>query len=268
MHNQIVKLPTTNHVILWDIGDTLLVVNNRKVIKEFGLFTLGAYYLSYLLHSSDKHSSFKNHLEQLFLNMLGNVPSPFGSPGYAGSSINKPVPPIQQDFLLGKLSGHEAMELIDRWINTHPHAFTNRYQRSIFRISCHLFFEHYEDMLTYGPLFKLFKAAYLATDAQGNRRNTNIILSNWERDIGRLKQNFPEIFSYSSAQIFSGVEDTTKPKLALFELAQKEIPNNPHVLWFLVDDQEINRLAAAKENIIPIAPDEAEMVFKQYELIN
>lgn len=260
----------THHVILWDIGDTLLVVDGRKAFREFGYFNLSAYFLTYLLKKwtkGGKHASFKDHIEDLFLQTLAKIPSPFGSPGYDFHGKSKPVPPIQQDFLLGKLSGHEAVELIHRWMHTHPEAFESRLERSIFRKCCNLFFENYEDMLKYSPLFQLFEAAYLATDANGERLNTNIILSNWERDVSKLKDYFPGIFEYSSAQIISGIEDLTKPQLALFERAKEEFPKLVHFPWFLVDDQEANRQAAARENITPIAPSEAKKAFKAYGLI-
>lgn len=271
-HAETIQLPIPKHVIMWDIGDTLLIVDRHKAVKEFGYFNMGVYYLSYLLRRWDpthKRLSFQDHLEDLFLRTLCKIPSPFGSPGCDVSTPgNKLVPPIQQDFLLGKLTGHEAVELVNRWIDAHSDEFTSSYQKSVFRTSCHLFFEKYEGMLKYSPLFALFKAAYLATDAQGNRINTNIIVSNWERDISRLKTNFPEIFAYSDAQIFSGIEDLAKPKPALFERAKQKFPDLLHLPWFLVDDQEGNREAASKLNITPIDPKEAKSAFNTYNLLS
>ncbi len=283
VNEAILKAPTTKRVILWDIGGTLLTVDSQKALKEFGYFNMFAYLMSYLLNKlyrlfnkqndtvacAQNSVGFKQHLEDLFTCILAKIPSPLATPEYKHLQFNHTeTPPIQRDYLLGKLTGHEALELIDEWISKHSDAFTDRFQKSVFRTACRLYFNNYDEMLTYTPLIKLFRRAYQATNAQGERLNTNIIVSNWPRDIHILKEQFSDIFKYSDAQIISGVEDLAKPHPAIFKRAREMYPEKQHLPWFLIDDQLENRQAAEQENIIPIDPKKAFAAFRKYGLLN
>ncbi len=279
----------TPKVLIWDLGDTLLKVDTAKALKQFGNVNMPAYMATFLMarcwHNvtckimgkSERPdlADFKNHMKELFLNTLSQIPSgsydenkkftPFEQPSYETfGSDGKPLPPVQRDYLIGKLNSNAALKLIDDWIAVNPNKFAHKLQRSIFRANCDLYFAHYVDCCKYTKLYDLFKKCYEAKDEQGNRLYTNAILSNWQADLEPLRKKFPEIFAYSDMQVFSGVTGLSKPHPTLFEMIRKKFDDKHDLQWLFIDDIEGN-IKAAPKYITGVLVDNVDRAHKELE---
>ncbi len=269
--------------VRWDLGDTLLKVDGTKCLKYFGYVNMPAYMAAYELSKGwntvssfwseqEQKPSFKEHMKQLFLTNLSKIPSKFEAPDYEILGVNnEPVPPLQRDYLLGKLSGPQVMESIDIWIAANASKFTSGLQASIFRAQCDMYFNHYEEVNKYNPeLIILFKLCHQATNSQGTRIYTNIICSNWPKHAAILKAQFPDIFEYSDMQLFSGEMGLAKPHVAFYTTIPQRVNAESSSLiatgeinssnGFIVDDQQNNLTAASKYNVIGLDANDPKAV--------
>lgn len=243
--------------IYWDLSETLLSVNNNKAIAYFAFSKMPLYMASYMVANSCGLAGFREHMKYFFLDTLALVPSPFDAPDYEIiGALDRPLPPLQRDFLLGKLNGKQALALIDAWIENNKHIFKNDLQASIFQLNCRMYFFDFEEMLVYTDLLDQFKRCYEAKDAQGNRKYLNIIFANWAQSrVKSLHQKFPELFAYSDLQILSGIEGIAIPQPALFDLVTAKFPNLQ--TGYYIDDSECHLEVAKSHNLIPVPASQA-----------
>ncbi len=266
--------------VRWDLGDTLLKVDGTKCLKFLGRFNMPAYMASYLIaqgwakskkalcswwykqEDQQDRPSVKDHMKELFKNTLTKIASPCQAPDYEILGMdNLPLPALQRDYLLGKLSGENVMELVDAWIAKNPEQFAHKLQSSIFRAQMNMYFNHYEEVNKYNPkLFELFKMCHEAHDADGNRLFTNIICSNWPKGhVETLKAQFPELFKYSDMQLISGEMGVAKPHAAMYQTVPEEIPKGASN-GFIVDDQQNNLTCATQYNVVGLDANNVEAV--------
>lgn len=247
--------------IYWDLSETLLSINNNKAIAYFTFSKMPLYMASYLVANSCGLAAFREHMKHFFLDTLAQVPSPFAAPDYEIiGALDRPLPPLQRDFLLGKIDGHQALAIVDSWVGCNKSKFKNDLQASVFQLNCRMYFFDFEEMLVYTDLLDLFKRCYEAKDEQGNRKYVNIIFANWARSRAKsLQKKFPDLFAYSDLQILSGAEGIAVPQPALFDKVNQKFPNLQK--GYYIDDSERHLEVAESHNLIPIPASKAQELF-------
>ncbi len=257
-------------VIIWDVGETLIKADKGKIFWHFGALEISKYMLGYCIRNGVGITGFSEHMKDLFLSTLSKIPSPWQgiTPNYETLGIDgKPMPTLQRDFLLGRVSSNQAIEIVEEWVKNNRKYFNSKAQIKLFKKSIKLYFEPANVKLQkYTPCMELLKKCYLAVDNQGNRINKCVILSNWAPDgVPELKKEFPDIFKYSDIQIFSGLEDEMKPSSRLFEKCKLLYPNEKE--WFFIDDQKENLEAALNFGIYGAHPLSAGIMLQSNNII-
>jgi len=260
-------------VVIWDIGETILKTNNTSAaFNHFGVFNTMSYMFSFFNKNGISMNNFKTHMKDFFLDTLSLIPSPCKSTkskSNAKGVTGKPLPALQRDYLLGEINSKQVLNSVTKWVKKNKKHFTSKKQREIFVKMVELYFDPVINIKNqkYTHCLDLLKKAYEAKDANGKRKNTCIILSNWPKDsLDGLRSNFKEIFEYSDMQLFSCNEKLLKPAPDFFELCLFFKQNKNDVCVF-IDDQEDNRQSAQELGIIAVHPDNAEKTLKQYSVI-
>lgn len=261
---------TKSTIVIWDIGGTLLTTSFRSSFPQMGMLNTSAYVLDFLFKNKLNYKKIEPHMKDLFLDTLALIPCKLNNPDNGALTITgKPIPALLRENLLGTLPGKQALEIIDVWIKANKSHFKSKKQKIVFEKASLICFDPETHMKTlkYLKHIELFKECYLAIDANGKKKNTCIILSNWSADkLDLLKKNFKEIFQYSDAQVFSCQEKLLKPADKLFKkcLVHKK---NKHEKVIFIDDQEENRKAAENYGIIAVHPNDAQKTLKLHSII-
>lgn len=257
-------------VIIWDIGDTLLTTDVISSAKQLGPLNTISYMFDFFIENGISFKKLKLHMQDLFLDTLALIPCHLNNYDYGAKTIKeKPLPALLRENLLGTLSGQEALDIANIWIENNKDYFKNEKQRKIFERTLKMYFdpEIFIKNQKYTQHIDLLKKCYEAKDRNGKRKNICIILSNWSTsNLEPLKNNFKKIFEYSDQQIFSCQEQLLKPSPILFKKCLN-FKNEKHKRCIYIDDQQENITNAKKYGIISIHPDIAQQILKRYSII-
>lgn len=263
-------------IIIWDLHDTLTTIKKSEYLSYIGKKEITKFYFQNLIEGNcgsffHRLFDFGTHIKCFYLTTLSQIPSPYKRPEYIMKDpTGMELPPLLQDFMLGKMSAKEIIAIGDDWIAKNENYFISEREKNIFQSIFHVNFdpEIYMNCNCTTKYFPLFKKAFKKRDKNGYRKNKCIILSNWAKEwIPLLKNKFPEIYKYSDYQIFSCNEDCAKPCPSIYKKCLSLYPECKNEPCIFFDDQEENRQAAEKLGIISVHPEKAEKTLKYYRAI-
>lgn len=263
-------------VIIWDIGDTLLTRSSSKYLSLLGKKEMTKFYFHNLAEGKSgsffhRMFNFGDDIKFFYLNTLSKIASPYQRPDYQMKDPSGIVlPPLLQDLMLGRISAKDAIKIVDKWILDNEKKFKSEKEMNVFSKIFHLNFdpELFMSCNCYTIYMPLLKKAYYQVDKNGKRKNKCIILSNWAKEwIPLMKKQFPEIFKYTDAQIFSCDENCAKPCSKIYKKCLSLFPEKKDEPWILIDDQKENRDAARLQNIKAVHPKKAEKTLRNLRLI-
>lgn len=265
-------------VIFWDVNGTLTDVNNGAVFfRHVGIPSTLA-----CLATFSWQFPFENpvrHMQQRFLETVNQVPCDRCTDYciYSDDGITQ-LPALLHNYMLGAITYEEAQKVWFEWVNNNPNFFINRFDRDFickaFEVSFNpeVFVSFNQEL----PTVNLLAQCAQQTDAQGNKKNVCIILSNWSADaVQTFKKRFADsIMKHIDACIFSGEIHCAKPDRSFYDYVYDFVAQNyPEQLsqkWFFFDDQAINLQKASLfigRSLFCALPQNAEAILKQQQVI-
>jgi len=223
--------------IIFDLGDVLVQKNSLWAAWEIGLTRFIGIYNPF----KTKKILFK------FFHSL--EPLGEGTPHAYHNSIL--LPQIMCDYLTGKKSSHQILDLIEDSLDKYPDLFQNSRQKKLIRSISRTIFTPKRLAKIITPVKKgvnLLKKLHQQEDATGNRKHKIYILSNWDPESFFYLHNskkLKKLFSYCDDIFISGYMGIMKPDPRAFEyLFEKCYINPDHELTVYIDDQRTNIKAA------------------------
>lgn len=259
-------------IFLIDVGQTLITLKKNKSIQSVLSWDTIGYFLKTLFTSRFK---LKSHITDFYLDTLAKVPSPIES-NYAVIGYNgKLMAPLQQSSMEGRISQKECMEIVNKWLESNPNEFANKTELILFKKIFNFNFDTntFINAWQYTETINLLERLYNERDANGKRKNICIILSNQPAEfVPPMKINFPKIFQFSDAQVFSCFEGLVKPHPELFRICLSLCPARSYKVCFFIDDEQQNLDAAKTINIddfrvLGIHPNQVNTELKKIGII-
>lgn len=259
-------------IFLIDVGQTLITLKTNKSIRSVLSWDTIGYFVKSLFTSRFK---LKSHITDFYLDTLAKVSSPVES-HYAVIGYNgKPMAPLQQSWMEGRISEKECIDIVNTWIESNQNEFANKSELVLFKKIFNFNFDtnNFINAWQYTEVINLLEKLYNERDTNGKRKNICIILSNQPTEIIPLmKINFPKIFQFSDAQVFSCFEGLVKPHPELFRLCLSLCPTKSYKVCFFIDDEQQNLDAAKTINIddfrvLGIHPNQVNTELKKIGII-
>jgi len=232
--NPIISKPAIGkdkYYVFFDLGDVLLESDHLKAFMD----NKGTF-IKYLF----KHGVPSSHYlkRRMFELMDYQTKLPRGT----AVNDNMPMPQIMCDWLKGKVSSQELVDIVTNIQVNDPFFKSKKEAQVLISMVKQMLPENLVNIHRTTKLLKTFQAC-CKHDA-----NRVCILSNWDSSsLQLLKAKFPEIFSQINDKqiIFSGELGCNKPDPIIYALAANQVGVHPcHCI--LIDDQAINVQAARK----------------------
>ena len=279
-------------VIFFDLGDTLIKIEQSKVNKHIGFKNIVSELLR-LEFSQLYHFNFsanpKKHFINIFFKGLNAIkyelPVSVDYEMYSNDGVT-PLPHFMRDTMLGYFTYQTAKPLCDTMLQENPKLFGSENQKTIFLNMFELAFNPhvFASTQTATKLTKTLAQCAKKVDENGNKKHVCIILSNWTKDnIPLFKKQFAqEIMTYIDDCVFSCDGFGGKPGKNIYQycydLVKMQYPDQMTKPWFFLDDQKINGdgfkafIESIDNRIKPILfwahPKQAHTLLKKHGVIN
>lgn len=234
--------------LLWDLGNTLIKIDEFAFARQMGLTDLIIYCLST-----------GNHPRKILLRALDFLDAiPYTRANACQTTLaGRPLPPVVCDWFAGKITDVQALHTNKSFPIIVPEGFfTNKREEHLVKnllktIANPEVFAHCISIIDEGLL--LLEKCANQLDEEGNNAHTLYIFSNWDKDSFNYlvkDSQMHRLFSYfkTSHQIISGNIGYLKPgDEAFFHLLTTH--NLVASECILIDDQDENIRAALKNGM-------------------
>lgn len=209
--------------IICDLGDVAIKTNSFWAFYYTGMTNMATYLVRHApdIHNRDtqKYPTLSSYIQYKllfpFLNAL-----PYNQSAAPTCDVNGvALPPIMQEWLMGRLSGKQVKRIIAQFCHDHPNYFASFAHKALMLGMTRMMFtpKWYVATRQIIPEMQQFLIELK------NNGHKLYILSNWDRESFPLMQKaFPEFFALFDGYIISGHIGALKPDTAPYiELMQK-----------------------------------------------
>jgi FMN phosphatase YigB (HAD superfamily) len=260
------------HVIVFDIGEVLLTTNKFQAFKQLGI-------MDTIIFGMKEWSNISGKLRTKMFELLTEI-KPFDSTRKYETKDENGIllPPLMVDWLTGTNPKEIRKKALD-YCKQKPSFFKNSQERGLIEQLIKLMFTPEIFIKTRTQHKEIVKQLQRIA---AKKEHTLLICSNWDTYSFELcKKSFPEIFSHFDGFIVSGYTQNMKPSNDIFDLLKAAIDELPakkragktsssttkeQSVWFFIDDQKENRVAARKNGFLALHPDELACYCKKYGL--
>lgn len=220
--------------IIFDLGNVLIKTNTLATLWHTGPKQWILYFSK--LHSPHKiRSNVYTFLQTLTKNSEENQSNVCDERG-------EKLPPIMCDWLAGKYSSNQLLEMVDKALETY--SVSNTQKRLIKNITHAMFDPH----LFIKTQSFITEGIQLIKDCK-NKGHSVYLLSNWSKESYELMQQmYPEFFDLFDGKIISGEVGYNKPDPRIYQHLLATYNLDPKDCFF-IDDQQTNVKAACSLNI-------------------
>ncbi len=237
---------TAPKVILWDLGGVLFQPDKLGVAKEIGL----THFASYML------LDWRNpNIQNVLFDVLEQMERPEkGIREKAGTGEGIPLPTIMCHWQAGTVTGPEIIKRSQKHLQKlHKLGyFESKREYRLIKKTIEAMFNPRVLAHNVVPVpegFDLVQLCSHARNKNGNRKNRNLIFSNWDHlSFDIFYKNNRELFEPFEEIIISGHIKKIKPRPDAYKYLLDEYKLDPKEC-ILIDDQEVNVIGARKFGI-------------------